>query len=131
MCCDVNEEWTGIARRHWEVAGVAERIDLRIAPAVETLANLPPHPQIDLAFIDADKGGYHSYFEDILRRLSPDGVMIFDNVLWNGAVVGDDDGGDENAVSLRRFNDAVAADNRVEAVMLPVGDGLNFVTHRR
>lgn len=128
MCCDVSEEWTTIARRHWEVAGVADRIDLRIAPAAETLRALPPEPRIDLAFVDADKGGYADYFEEILRRLSPGGVMIFDNVLWGGNVVGDDDGAD--TIALRRFNDALAADDRVEAVMLPVGDGLTFVTHR-
>lgn len=128
MCCDVNEEWTAIARRHWDAAGVADRIDLRIAPAIDTLRMLPRDARIDLAFIDADKGGYGHYFEEILSRLSPDGVMIFDNVLWSGAVLGD--GEDPDTVSLQRFNDAVAADERVEAVMLPVGDGLTFVTHR-
>src|SRR6478736_5231372 len=90
VCCDVSEEWTAIGRRHWERAGVADRIDLRIAPALETLQSLPGDPVIDLVFIDADKGGYLSYYEELVPRLRPGGVLLADNVLWSGRGVGDD-----------------------------------------
>jgi len=81
LCCDVSEEWTGIARRHWERAKVADRIELRIAPAIETLKALPRTTPVDLAFIDADKTSYRAYYEELLPRLSPNGVIVFDNVL--------------------------------------------------
>ncbi len=84
LCCDINEEWTAIGRRHWEKAGVASRIDLRIAPALDTLRALPASTQFDLAFIDADKTGYRAYYEEILARLRPNGLVLFDNVLWMG-----------------------------------------------
>src|SRR5262245_8223694 len=84
LCCDVNEEWTGIGRRYWEKAGVAKKITLRIGPALETLRRLPATPQFDMAFIDADKPNYHNYYEEILARLRPNGVLLFDNVLWMG-----------------------------------------------
>jgi caffeoyl-CoA O-methyltransferase len=129
LCCDVSEEWTAIARRAWERAGVAERIDLRIAPATETLAALPPEPAVDFAFIDADKPSYPQYYEALLARLSPRGVIVVDNVLWSGRVV-DPDADDENTVAIRAFNDLVAADDRVDAVMLPVSDGLTLIRRR-
>lgn len=126
LCCDVSEEWTDIARKHWEAAGVSGRIDLEIAPAIETLRALPADTVIDLAFIDADKGGYQAYFEEILARLAPDGVILVDNTLWSGSVV---DGADtsDDTVALRAFNDAVAADDRVRQVMLPIGDGVTMI----
>ena len=129
LCCDVSEEWTAIARSHWQRAGVADRIDLRIAPALETLRGLPPDSLIDFAFIDADKANYINYYEELLRRLSPRGVILVDNVLWGGgvAVAGQDDPTTE---ALRAFNAHVAADPRVQAAMLPVGDGLTVITHR-
>jgi len=129
LCCDVSDEWTAIARRYFARAGVAERIDLRIAPALETLATLPATPEIDLAFVDADKAGYRGYYEALLPRLRRNGVIVFDNVLWGGAVV---DGADERAstVALRDLNDHVAADLRVEAVMLPIADGLTLARKR-
>jgi caffeoyl-CoA O-methyltransferase len=126
LCCDVSEEWTAIARRHWERAGLASKIDLRIAPAAETLAALPADPVWDLAFIDADKTGYLTYYEEILKRLRPNGVILVDNVLWMGTVVDPDMQGDD-VEAIRRFNDFVAADTRVEAVMLTIGDGLTMV----
>lgn len=126
LCCDVNEEWTAIAREHWEAAGVADRIELRIAPAIETLRALPDDTVVDLAFIDADKGGYRDYYEEILRRLAPDGVILVDNTLWSGAVVDDDDGGDDT-VAIREFNDHVAADDRVRQVIVPIGDGVTMI----
>ncbi len=129
LCCDVSEEWTAVARGAWEQAGVADRIDLRIAPAIETLCALavdgPEARPIDLAFVDADKPMYGEYYEAILERMRPGGVILVDNVLWSGAVV-DAESTDENTQALRAFNDMVAADDRVEAVMLPLGDGLTL-----
>jgi len=129
LCCDVSEEWTAIARDHWDRAGVAERIDLRIAPAIETLRALPADPPIDLAFIDADKPGYVDYYEEIVARLRPGGVVLLDNVLWSG-VVADPTNTDENTVAIRAVNDRVAADDRVEAVVLPIADGLTIARKR-
>ncbi len=129
LCCDVSEEWTAIARDHWVRAGVAERIDLRIAPAIETLRALPADPPIDLAFIDADKPGYVEYYEEIVARLRPGGVVLLDNVLWSG-VVADPTNTDENTVAIRAVNDRVAADDRVEAVVLPIADGLTIARKR-
>jgi caffeoyl-CoA O-methyltransferase len=129
LCCDVNEEWTAIARRYWEEAGVAERIDLRLAPAAETLRALPSSPQLDLAFIDADKPGYLVYYEEVLSRLRPGGAILADNVLWSGRVI-DESLSDTNVEAIRAFNDTVAADDRVEAVMLPISDGLTLIRKR-
>ncbi len=129
LCCDVSEEWTAIAREHWERAGVADRIDLVIAPAAETLAALPPDPPIDLAFIDADKPGYRTYYDLVVDRLRPGGVVVLDNVLWSGNVVEESDQS-ENTVAIRAVNDHVAADDRVEAVMLPIADGVTIARRR-
>ena len=129
LCCDVSEEWTTMARRYWERAGVADRIELRIAPAADTLRAMPAEPVFDFAFIDADKAGYPVYYEEILRRLRPGGLIAVDNVLWGGAVVrADAQDADTNAI--RRFNDLVVADDRVESVMLGVADGLTLVRKR-
>ena len=130
ICCDVSEEWTSIARRYWERAGVADRIDLRIGPALDTLRALPPEPQIDLAFIDADKFSYRDYYEETFTRLSPGGVILVDNVLWGGGAV-EPASGDETAEALRAFNDHVAADTRASSVMLPIGDGLTMISRRQ
>jgi len=129
ICCDVSEEWTAIGRRHWEKAGVADRIDLRIAPAIETLRSLPKERSVDLAFIDADKSGYLDYYEELVERLRPNGVLLVDNVLWSGRVI-DSEANDDDTVAIRAFNDHVAADQRVDVVMLPIGDGLTFVRMR-
>ncbi|HEX5613746.1 MAG TPA: class I SAM-dependent methyltransferase [Acidimicrobiia bacterium] len=129
LCCDVSEEWTAIGQRAWERAGVADRIDLRIAPAVETLAALPADVEVDFAFIDADKPSYAQYYEALLARLSTRGVIVVDNVLWGGAVV-DPAATDESTVAIRAFNDLVAGDERVDAVMLPVSDGLTLIRRR-
>jgi len=125
LCCDTSEEWTAIARRHWEKAGVADKIELRIAPAIETLRALPTAPHLDLAFIDADKMSYIDYYEEILMRLRPGGLVLVDNVLWGGAVA-NPEVSEANTVAIRRFNDHVAADRRVDSVMLPISDGLTF-----
>ncbi len=129
LCCDVSEEWTAIARRHWEMAGVSGSIDLRLAPALETLQSLPAEPPIDLAFIDADKPSYRSYYDEIVPRLRAGGVVLLDNVLWSGAVVDEADTS-ENTEAIRAVNDHIASDDRVEAVMLPIADGLTIARKR-
>jgi caffeoyl-CoA O-methyltransferase len=125
LCCDVSEEWAAVGRRHWEKAGVAHKIELKIAPAIETLRALPNTPSLDLAFIDADKVSYVDYYEEILERLRPGGLILVDNVLWNGAVI-NPQATDPNTEAIRRFNDHVAADRRVECVMASISDGLTF-----
>jgi caffeoyl-CoA O-methyltransferase len=129
LCCDVSEEWTAVGRPFWERAGVADRIDLRIAPAIETLRALPPDADWDMAFIDADKPGYLDYYEELLARLRPNGLILVDNVLWMGAVV-DREKNDEQTQAIRKFNDHVAADPRVDRVMLPISDGLTIARKR-
>jgi caffeoyl-CoA O-methyltransferase len=129
ICCDVNEEWTKLGQRHWQRAGVAHKIDLRIAPAIVTLADLPQEPEFDLAFIDADKLAYIAYFEALLPLIRTGGVILVDNVLWMGAVI-DPEANDENTQAIRRFNDFVAADPRVDCVMLPIADGLTLLRKR-
>lgn len=129
LCCDVSEEWTAVARKYWERAGVDGKIELRIAPAVETLRSLPVGEQFDLAFIDADKENYPNYYEEVLARLRPGGVILVDNTLWMGAVV-DPEATDDQTNTIRAFNDAVAADDRVDSVILTVGDGLTLVRKR-
>lgn len=129
LCCDVSTEWTSIAQEHWKRANVEDRIDLRIGPAIETLKQLPIEPCIDLAFIDADKAGYISYYEEIVPRLSPDGVILADNVLWQGRIY-DLEYDEERAEAMRRFNTHVANDTRVDVMMLTVGDGMSIITLR-
>ena len=129
LCCDVSEEWTAIAREAWERAGVDDRVELRLAPATETLGALPADTVIDLAFIDADKPNYAAYYEAVLARLAPDGIIAVDNVLWSGAVL-NKDANDENTQAIRAFNDMVAADDRVDKVMLPIADGLTLIVRR-
>src|SRR5690606_29015079 len=99
------------------------------APAIETLRALPDQPTVDLAFIDADKQGYIDYFEELVPRLAPDGLLLVDNVLWNGAVL-DPDNTDDDTEAIRAFNDHVVADPRVDVVMLPVADGLTLIRKR-
>ncbi len=129
LCCDISEEWSAIARRHWEMAGVADRIDLRLAPAAQTLAELPETELFDMAFIDADKQGYRTYYEEILVRLRQNGLILVDNVLWGGNVV-DPNVNDADTEAIRAFNDHVAADPRVECSMVAVGDGLSLLRKR-
>ena len=126
LCCDMNEEWTSIARRYWERAGVANKITLKLGPAADTLKAIPASHTFDFAFIDADKSNYLVYYEEILKRMRPNGLILLDNVLWSGAVV-DESNNDENTVALRAINDFIAKDTRVEAVMLGVADGLTIV----
>jgi len=129
FCCDVNEEWTAIARKYWERAGVDGKIELRIAPAIETLRSLPAGERFDLAFIDADKPNYPHYYEEILARLRRNGVILVDNTLWGGAVA-DSKATDGNTEAIRAFNDAIAADDRIESTILTLGDGLTLIRKR-
>jgi caffeoyl-CoA O-methyltransferase len=130
LCCDVSEEWTAIARRHWDLAGVADRIELRLGPASDTLRSLPDAATIDLAFLDADKKGYRDYAEQLIRRLRPGGVLLVDNVLWHGTVVEDDSDPDSDAHHVRVFNDWLAANEDVDSVILPIADGLTMARRR-
>ena len=130
LCCDVSEEWTSIARRYWAEAGVDDRITLRVAPAIETLRALPVDDPIDLAFIDADKGGYAAYYDELLPRLRPNGVLLVDNTLWGARVLEPAAVGDSDTAALRAFNDMVVADDRVESYILPIADGLTVIRKR-
>jgi len=129
LACDVSAEWTSIAQRYWQRAGLSERIDLRLAPAVETLRALPGDPVIDFAFIDADKTGYPQYYEELVTRLRPGGLIVLDNVLRSGRVV-DPSAQDAADVAVRAVNDTIAADERVDTVMLPVRDGVTLARRR-
>jgi caffeoyl-CoA O-methyltransferase len=129
LCCDVSEEWTATAREYWAKAGVDDRIELRIAPGVETLAALPDEETIDFAFIDADKPNYRNYYEALLPRMRRNGVIGVDNVLWGGSVT-DPEANDDNTRAIKAFNDFVAADERVDVVMLPLADGLTLARKR-
>jgi caffeoyl-CoA O-methyltransferase len=129
ICCDVSEEWTAIAREAWADAGVGDRIDLRIAPAVETLAALPQDEAIDLAFVDADKPNYLNYYEELVPRLRPGGWIVADNTLWGGQVLDESDQ-EANTVALRAYNDRAASDDRVTTVLLALADGLTVSQKR-
>lgn len=126
LCCDVSEEWTSVARRYWAEAGVDGKIDLRIGPALETLRSLPEAEQFDVAFIDADKPNYFAYFEELLPRLRPGGLIMVDNTIWSAAVV-DPGATDENTLAIKAFNDVVAADPRVDCVLLTIRDGVTLL----
>ena len=124
LACDVSEQWTGVARRYWERAGLDDRIELRIAPAIETLRALPPEPAIDFAFIDADKTGYRDYYAELVPRIRAGGLLVLDNVLRDGRVLAPTDPSD---LAICEINDIIVADGRVESVMLPVRDGVTLV----
>ena len=132
VCCDVSDEWTQVARRYWREAGLADRIDLRIAPAQETLAALARDPgpdAFDFAFVDADKTGYDAYYERCLTLVRSGGLIAFDNTLWSGAVA-DPARNDDDTVALRALNAKAHADPRVDACLLTVGDGVLLVRRR-
>jgi caffeoyl-CoA O-methyltransferase len=124
LACDVSTEFTGVAQRYWQRAGVAGRIELRIAPAIETLKALPDGEAFDFAFIDADKQGYRGYYEELVPRMRPGGLLVLDNVLRGGNVIAGTRPAD---IAIREVNDAIVADGRVESVMLPVRDGVTLV----
>jgi predicted O-methyltransferase YrrM len=128
IACDVSEEWTSIARRYWQEAGVAHKIDLRLRPAVETLDQLLADGEagaFDFAFIDADKANYVNYYERCLKLLRPGGLIAVDNVLWHGSVI-DPAKQDEDTQTIRRFNQLVGRDDRVSVSLLPISDGLTL-----
>jgi caffeoyl-CoA O-methyltransferase len=129
VTCDVSEEWTGIARRYFEQAGVAERIDLRLGPALDTLREMPDDEPFDFAFIDADKVGYLDYYEETLRLLRPGGLVMVDNVLRGGRVV-EPDPDDEGDKVVLELNQRIVADERVEMAMLGISDGVTLVLKR-
>jgi O-methyltransferase len=132
VCCDINDEWTQVARRYWREAGVADRVDLRLAPAADTLKNLMRDPgdnSFDFAFIDADKEGYDGYYEACLKLVRAGGLMAFDNTLWSGRVA-DPSHKDADTVALRALNAKVRDDPRVDACLLTVGDGVLLARKR-
>jgi predicted O-methyltransferase YrrM len=132
VCCDLSTEWTDVARTAWTDAGVAGRVDLRIGPAVDTLDELLAAGQesaFDLAFIDADKPSYDAYYQRCLRLLRQGGVIAIDNVLWSGRVA-DPSVHDESTDAIRALNAKIAGDERVDPVIVPVGDGLTLARKR-
>jgi len=129
ICFDITDEYLDTAREAWNAAGVEDRIEVRIGPAADGLAALPSEQHVDLAFIDADKTGYATYLDLLLPRMSERGVILVDNVIWSGAVIDDSDQ-DDNTKALRAFNDMVAARDDVDAVMLPIGDGVTMIRRR-
>lgn len=131
VACDISEEYTQIARRHWEAAGVAGRIDLRIAPALDTLDALLAAGDggYDFAFIDADKGAYADYYERLLALLRPGGLIAVDNTLWDGDVA-DAANQEPDTVAIRAFNEKLRDDERVDLSLVPIGDGLTLARKR-
>lgn len=129
VCLDISEEWTSIARKYWKRAGVDHLIELQIGPALDTLRAMPTDPAFDLAFIDADKANYPAYLDEVVPRLHPGGLLVADNVLWSGRVV---DGGDEteDTEAIRRFNRIVVDHPELEAVVLPISDGMTLARRR-
>ena len=125
--CDINAEWTETAKRYWRKAGVADRIDLHLAPAQQTLEALLPEAKdhFDFAFIDADKAGYDMYYEYCLQLVRPGGLVAIDNVLWDGAVA-DAANRDPETVAIRALNEKIHADRRVEVSLVPIADGLTL-----
>ena len=129
LCCDVSEEWTSVARKYWEKAGLSDRIELRLGPALDTLRSLPEEEAFDVAFIDADKIGYPQYWAEVVPRVRSGGVIMVDNTFSHGRVL---DAGNDNpsVIAVRAMNDQAAADERVELIMLPIGDGLTLAFKR-
>jgi len=123
LCCDVSEEWTSVARKYWEKAGLTDRIELRLGQALGTLRSLPEEETFDVAFIDADKITYPKYWAEVVPRVRGGGVIMVDNTFSHGRVL---DAGNDNpsVIAVRAMNDMAAADERVELIMLPIGDGL-------
>jgi predicted O-methyltransferase YrrM len=132
VCCDVSEEWTSIARRYWAEAGVGDRVDLRLGPALETLDELlagGAAGTFDFAFVDASKREYPDYHERIVRLLRQGGLVVYDNVLWAGDIL-DESKTDPDTLGVRRLNDRIAQDERVTISMIPVADGLTLARKR-
>lgn len=127
ICLDVSEEWTSTAQKYWQKAGVVQKIDLRIAPALESLKSLQSEGQkFDLVFIDADKESYLKYYEEVLKLTDTGAAILFDNVLWGGSVI-DKTKQSESTQAIRELNETLLKDQRVELCMLPIGDGLTIL----
>lgn len=132
ICCDISEEWTDMGKAYWAEAGVADRISLRLGPAVETLDALLSQGQagcFDAAFIDADKTNYINYYERCLQLLRPGSLLMIDNTLWYGRVV-EDDNQKQDTVAVREFNEHIHGDDRVSMSLVPIGDGLTLARKR-
>lgn len=129
LCCDINDEWAGIAHDAWTKAGVADRIEFRSGPAIDTLRGLPHEEYVDFAFVDADKPGYASYYEEICSRLRPGGLLLVDDVLQGGTVI-DSTAVDERVVAIRAVNEMIVDDPRTDVVMLAIGNGVSVVQKR-
>jgi caffeoyl-CoA O-methyltransferase len=129
ICCDISEEWTSIGQKAWKRAGLADRIELRLGRGLDTVRDLPKEEHLDLVFIDADKGGYVSYWNELVPRVRPGGLLLADNVLWSGQIV-DDDADDAETQALRAFNDLAVGDHRVEVMILTAFDGLLLARKR-
>jgi caffeoyl-CoA O-methyltransferase len=128
LCCDVNPEWTALAQEYWAKAGLADRIELRLGPAADTLRALPADALLDLAFIDADKTGYPAYWAEIVPRTRSGGLILVDNALLHGRIFDADPNPDARAV--RDLNEQALADDRVELALLSIGDGVIFARKR-
>ncbi|MEU3407603.1 O-methyltransferase [Streptomyces sp. NPDC006670] len=128
IACDVSEEWTAYGREAWAAAGVADRIDLRIAPALDTLRAMPAEPHIDLAYVDADKENQILYWEELVPRLRPGGLIVTDNTLFHGTVLDESPG--SRGAAVRAFNDHAMADARMDSVLLAISDGLTLSRKR-
>lgn len=129
LTLDVSEEWTSVARRYWERAGVDGKIELRLGPALDSLRALPDDTRFDLAFVDADKTGYVDYWEELVPRIRPGGLILADNTLSHGRVV-DPEETSPAVQGIRDFNERLVSDDRVEQVLLPLGDGLTLARKR-
>lgn len=129
ICCDISKEYTDVGQPYWERAGVADKIDLRLAPALDTLAGFAQDGSFDFAFIDAVKSEYQDYLDLLHGLVRKGGLILIDNVLWSGNVI-DDDIDDENTRAIRAFNDRLARDERFDRVMLAVSDGLTLLRVR-
>jgi len=128
LCCEISEDWAATARANVERAGLSDRVEIRVAPAIETLRGLSADPPVDFAFVDADKPGYSEYYEELLRLMRPGALMVLDNVLLGGRVL--DPGEDESAQAMDALNRRIAEDERVDCVMLAVADGITIVRKR-
>lgn len=132
ICCDLSEEWTRIAQRYWQEAGLSHKLELRLAPAIETLSDLlANHGEgyFDVAFIDADKENYNAYYESCLKLIRPGGLIMIDNVLWGGRVI-DGQVQDEDTKAIRALNKKLKGDDRIDLSLVPIADGLTLARKR-
>jgi len=129
LCLDVSPEWTDIAKRYWDRAGIADRIELRLGPALETMRSLPQDPAYDLAFVDADKPEYPAYVEELYPRVRTNGLIIIDNTLRDGRVIPGHETNEDDRI-IQAFNHTLAVDQRFDTLLLPLADGLTFLRKR-